>query len=76
MSGGVPTLFLTRIETRSGFMQNARFMLPLTFTNLAGRFAADTFELGLPPSDIATSDAETGFRVEDRAYSNFGRYLL
>jgi len=61
-------------------MQDARFMLPLAFTNLAGRFSADTFELGFQPSDVATSDTvaigETGFRVEDRAYSNFGRYLL
>jgi hypothetical protein len=61
-------------------MQSARFMLPLAFTNLAGRFAADTFEAGFPPSDIAMSNAvathEIGFRVEDRAYSNFGRYLL
>lgn len=61
-------------------MQNDCFTLTSPFTNLAGRFAADTFEAGFQPSDIAMSDTvasdEIGFRVEDRAYSNFGRYLL
>lgn len=78
--GGVPTSSLTRIATLSGCMQSAHFMLPSAFTNLAGRFSADTFEAGLQPSDFAMSDTvatdEIGFRVEDRAYSNFGRYLL
>ena len=71
--GGVPTLFLTRIETRSGCMQNDRFTLTLAFINLAGRFAEDTFEREFP---IGTSDTvatgETGFHVVDRAYLDFG----
>ena len=80
VSGGVPTPFLSRVATLPGFTQNERFTLQLAFTNLAGRSAADIFELGFPTSGIDTmimaATGETGFGVEDPAYSNFGRYLL